>query len=114
MQPSISRRLTSKARTSLRLGATPTIKAKATTVIARSAPAELDAHLAVRNGDGPDLTSENGDTQVICTRIVKLRGIWHVLRPLIQSILDRDIADEAAQLKQAVESRVPVSKPARL
>jgi uncharacterized protein YndB with AHSA1/START domain len=65
-------------------------------------------------GTGCELTPENGHTRVVCIRTVKLRGLWRLVRPLIQSILNRDIVREAADLKHVLESRVPAPQHERL
>ncbi len=58
-------------------------------------------------GTGCELTPENGQTRVVCTRTIRLRGLWRLIRPLIQWIVNRDIIREAADLKLVLESRVP-------
>jgi hypothetical protein len=58
-------------------------------------------------GTGCELTSANGQTRVGCIREIKLRGLWHLLRPLIQSILEQDMVLEAVDLQRVVASRVP-------
>ncbi len=65
-------------------------------------------------GTSCELSPENGQTRVVCARTIKLRGLWHLARPLMQRIFTKEIVREASDLKRVLESSVPAPQHERM